>query len=234
MTVISALLEIDHTISRNLIDWTSESRLVRGIMAPGVGNILVKGAVPAAVFWYLWFRDGHQPGKRSQLIATLLTAVLAIIAGRVLANFLPFRPRPLGTEEVMGANARESRFLDTWSSMPSDHAVMFFTLAGCIFLISRREGIVLFLHAAFFVCAARVLFGLHFLSDIVVGAIVGTVIAFALMPPLTRFVQRQCEIRHWGLRREIGYPLLFLVTLQFSTMFDAARDIASRLARFLL
>ncbi|MCZ0962975.1 phosphatase PAP2 family protein [Paracoccus benzoatiresistens] len=202
-------------------------------MAPFVDNALLKGAVPAAVFWYLWFRNDQQPRKHSQLVATLLTVAVAIVAGRTLANFLPFRPRPLATPEVMGANVKTSAFFEDWSSMPSDHAVMFFTLAGCIFLIARREGIALFLHAAFFVCAARVLFGLHFLSDVVVGAVVGTAIAFAVMPVLTQLVQRLRQGIRWTMRPQVEYPLLFLVTFQFATMFDGARDLAIRAARFL-
>lgn len=227
------LAEIDFSISRSAIQWAEQSRLIRGILSPFLGNALVKGAVPAAVFWYLWFRDDRQPAKHAPLVATLLTAVIAIAVGRLLANVMPFRPRPLATPEVMGEGVRASAFLDEWSSMPSDHAVMFFALAGCIFLISRREGIALFLHAALFVCASRVLFGLHFLSDVVAGAILGMVIAFALMPVLARLVQKQGERRDWNIRPQVEYPLLFLVTFQFATMFDGARDLVSRAARFL-
>ncbi len=117
--------------------------------------------------------------------------------------------------------------------MPSDHAVLFFSLAGCVFLISRGWGVMLFLHAALYVCAARVLFGLHFTSDIVVGALVGTAIAFALMPPLTRLVLKWRMDRLAALRPEITYPLLFLATFQFATMFEAVRHIAERLVSFL-
>lgn len=50
----------------------------------------------------------------------------------------------------MGANEQHDRFLDEWSSMPSDHALMFFAMAGCIVMISRPAGIGLFIHAAVF------------------------------------------------------------------------------------
>ena len=234
MSVFSVFAEIDYTISKNLIEWTSETRPIQLIMRAGTQNDLVKGAVPAAIFWYLWFRDGHQSVKRSQLVATLLTSVFAIIVGRGLASILPFRSRPLGTEEVMGADTKQSAFLDNWSSMPSDHAIMFFTLAGCIFLISQREGILLFLHAAFFVCAARVMLGMHYLTDVIVGAIVGLTIALALMPILTRFIQQKCDKPQWSLRPEIGYPLLFLVTFQFATMFNAARGLVGKMLDLLI
>lgn len=234
MSIISTYSEFEYLLSRNLIDWVWGSSFIRSIVEAGAQNATVKGMVPAIIFWYLWFHDSYQPVKRSQLIATLLTSVFAIVAGRVLANILPFRSRPLGTVEVMGENVRRSDFLNNWSSMPSDHAVMFFTLAGCIFLISRREGILSFLHATFVVCAARVLVGAHYLSDIVVGAIVGTAIAVIVMPVLARHIQKQRDKHRWSLRPEIGYPLLFLVTFQFATMFDGARNIVGILVDFLV
>lgn len=231
--MLASLMEIDQSISRHAITWFSEARIPSGILAPFLGNPLVKGAVPAAVFWYLWFRADNLSAKRPQLIATLLVAVAAIILGRILQAFLPFRQRPRGSMEIMGDDAEQTAFLQDWSSMPSDHALMFFALAACIFMISRFFGILLFLHAAFGVCLARVAFGMHYSSDVVVGAVIGTTLAFVLMPGLTRWVQRQYDTGHWTVTPQVGYPLLFLVTFQFATMFDGARDLAGRLARFL-
>lgn len=197
----------------------------------GANNALVKGGVPAALYWYLWFRDADQPVRRSQLIATLLITMVAISVGRALANFLPFRLRPLGSAEIVGESAQQSKFVEAWSAMPSDHAVMFFALAACFFLTSRAAGTFLFLHAALFVCSARIFLGLHFPSDVIVGAVVGVTIAFVLLPSLTRFTERLRRKDFWRLRPEIGYALLFLVTFQFATMFDGARDLAGRLIR---
>lgn len=232
MSVFSTLIGIDHSISRSAIAWTAENQVIRGIMWLGANNLLLKGGVPATVYWYLWFRDADQPIKRSQLIATLPITVIAICIGRALANLLPFRLRPIGSAEIVGENVEQNRFLEAWSAMPSDHAVMFFTLAGCFFLLSHSAGIFLFLHAAFFVCAARVFLGLHFPSDVVVGAVVGITIAFILMSPSTRFVERLRGKTFCDIPPKIGYALLFLATFQFATMFDSARDLANKLSRF--
>lgn len=236
-SMLESLMEIDRAVSRSVIAWVARPDpgpfLLRGILAAGVGNPLVKGAVPAAVFWYLWFRPDHMPLKQARLVATLIVALAALVAGRILQTVLPFRQRPRASGEVMGADAEHSPFFEEWSSLPSDHAVMFFALAGCVFLVSRPEGVALFLHAALLVCAARVAFGLHYLGDVVAGAVIGTAMAFALMPATTRWVRRQRDAGRWRLPPQAGYPLLFLVTFQFATMFDGARDLVERLARFL-
>lgn len=235
--MLNTMMELDQAVSKSVIAWVARPDpgpfLLRGILGAGVENALVKGAVPAAVFWYLWFRPDHLPLKHARLVATLIVALAALVAGRILQTVLPFRQRPRASEEIMGANVEKSSFLEEWSALPSDHAVMFFALAGCIFLVSRLEGVALFLHAALLVCAARVAFGLHFLGDVVAGALIGTAMAFALMPATTRWVQRQRDAGRWRLPPQAGYPLLFLVTFQFATMFDGTRDLAERLARFL-
>lgn len=233
MSLLSILTEIDHSVSRSAIAWTAESRVIRGIAWLGASNTLLKGGVPATLFWYLWVRDAGKLAKRHQLLATLLTTIIAIILGRMLANFLPFRLRPIGSAEIVGENAQQSGFVEAWSAMPSDHAVMFFALANCFFLMSRAAGIFLFLHAAIFVCSARILLGLHFPSDVLVGAVVGVAISLILMPSLTRLTGRLHKKYFWHLRPEIRYAVLFLVTFQFATMFDSARDVATKLVRFI-
>jgi hypothetical protein len=112
-SIVAALSEFDISVSRNAIEWTSQSRPVSGLMAPFLGNILIKGGVPATAFWYLWFRNDGQLGRHAKLVATLLTAMIAILVGRVLANFLPFRPRPLASETVMGPLPRDQLSLTT-------------------------------------------------------------------------------------------------------------------------
>lgn len=234
MSLLGSIVEMDYAISRNALEWIAEGPSVfRGIMAPGVGNSLVKGAVPAAVFWYLWFSEQDQRDRRLRLISTLLTTVIAIAIGRLLANMLPFRTRPLASFDVMGTEVQQSSFLEEWSSMPSDHALMFFAMASCIFMISRMAGIFLFVHAALFVSMPRVLYGFHYLSDIVVGAILGIVISAAVMPLALATLRRHNHDLKWKPPARIGYPLLFLITFQFATMFDASRDLLSRMAKFL-
>ena len=233
MSLLSTLIEIDQSISKTLIPWNANARIIRGIMDLGADNNLFKGVVPASVIWYLWGLPNDRIKRHLQLIATFITAAIAIAVGRILANFMPFRVRPIGIPEIAGPYVKQSDFIEQWSAMPSDHATMFFALASCILLISKSAGVFLLLHAAVIVCASRVLLGLHFFSDVVVGGLIGIAIALALMPNLVRVIMYLRARYDFSLISKFRYPLLFLVTFQFATMFDDVRRFAEKLVHFL-
>ena len=76
-----------------------------------------------------------------------------------------------------------------YDSFPSGHATFFFALATAIYLYDRRAG------AFFFICAilisiARVMAGVHFPLDILVGALIGTVIGCVVHMFLSRDEKR--------------------------------------------
>ena len=64
-------------------------------------------------------------------------------------------------------------FISGWSSFPSDNATLFFGLTACIFLVSRRAGILVFCHTFLVVAFSRVYLGFHYPSDILAGALLG-------------------------------------------------------------
>ena len=106
-------------------------------------NPLLKGGVLATIIWWLWSRGSAQrPFVREHIITTVLLCFPSIVLARGLAAFLPFRLRPmhevgLGFTVPYGVDLE---ILDGWSSFPSDHAVLFFTLATGLFFVSRGIG----------------------------------------------------------------------------------------------
>lgn len=234
----SYLSALDIEISRKAVLFTEENAIVRGIASLVVNTFLLRGVVPMTVLWYVWFQpQPKQRERRQALIATLVTSVLVILVARGLANFLPFRPRPLANPEVMGEASINDAFVSDWSSMPSDHAMLFCAIATGIYMVSRPAGLFLFFYAICVVSLSRILVGYHYLGDIVVGGVIGVVLALLLTKPLTGLVSRgwsalaRRESRI--VRPEIGLALLFWVTFQFATMFDGARKIGGSAASFL-
>jgi len=64
---------------------------------------------------------------------------MAIVAGRGLLYLLPFRAMPiLSSEFNFPFQIDVFSELNTMSSFPSDHAILFFSFATGIFLISKR------------------------------------------------------------------------------------------------
>jgi len=143
------------------------------------GSNLFKGLPIIGMLWYFWFRDADpKSDTRRIIVGTLIGCVIAVLIARIANNIGPYQPRPfanavLAYHEFIGLPVPESQALYIWSSFPSDHATLFFSLATGIFLISRRAGCLLYLYVLVFIALPRVYLGLHYPSDIVAGAILG-------------------------------------------------------------
>jgi hypothetical protein len=79
------------------------------------------------------------PEGRRRLAATIPLALFGIVLARTLAVVLPFRERPLRTAALQFQTPHGLRptVLYGWSSFPSDHAVLFVTLAVGSLMASR-------------------------------------------------------------------------------------------------
>lgn len=188
-----------------------------------------KNLLPIVLFWGLWFSCRNETCRRARerLLGVLLVAVAAMVVARVLANFLPHRPRPVHDPDVqiVVLDWVNTTLLENWSAFPSDHAVLFFALAVGLYQVSRLCGVVALLHASLVVCLTRVATGLHWPSDIGWGAIIGIATALLLLRPMTALVNKSGIVPYFEAREAVGYPLLFLATYEVSRMFHSVRQI---------
>ncbi|MGP3695713.1 phosphatase PAP2 family protein [Rhodobacter sp. NSM] len=231
-TIVSLDLQISLFINSFVGDLPSVDQLLHIIER----NSLFKGVFSMMLFWSLWFAVSKRVEEtRARLLATLAVSVLAVFVGRVLAVMLPYRPRPIHDPELgfvlHGGLTHET--LDGWSSMPSDHAVLYFALATGIFLAHRAAGVVALVHAIFIICLPRVFFGLHYAADIAVGAVIGILIAVALVPWLARQLQRHDIPTYAATHGGLFYPAVFFITWQVASMFGPVRDLLRDLAAML-
>ncbi len=98
-------------------------------------------------------------------------------------------------------------------------------------------GIVALIHAALVISLPRIILGLHYPSDILVGALVGATVALVLMPPLTRIFMQHRVIDRALAYPWLLYPTMFFVTFQSASMFELARrflDAAADAVRLVL
>lgn len=198
------------------------------------GNHLFKGVVVMMAFWGLWFANARVgQNVREKLAAVLVVAIAAIFAGRGLALSLPYRPRPMhsGADDFRLPIGMPPGNLEGWSSMPSDHAVMYFALAAGLGLVSVWVGLLAALHAILVISLPRIYLGFHFPSDILVGALVGTAIGLLLTPPLSRWFVRHGTLGVVQRHPHVFYPIAFFITMMTASMFDMARNAGGEIAR---
>jgi undecaprenyl-diphosphatase len=196
------------------------------------GSHLLKGGLLMMLLWAAWFKD--EPGQalvRRRIVATLTASAVALFLARVLAAALPFRLRPLYHPDVefVRPAGLEAVGLGSWSSFPSDHAVLFATLSIGLLFAWRPAGVFACLYTAVCILTPRVYLGFHYPTDIVVGAAIGAMVAWIFVVRLVdgRFVRRLEAIS--AERPAVFYTALFLATYQIATMFDGTRALAKHL-----
>lgn len=121
---------------------------------------------------------------RRAAVAAVLSAGLGLLAAKVISELVdrarPFVADPHGVHLFSG-HAADPGF-------PSDHATAAFAIAVAILLRKRGWGIAA-LVAATVLAIGRVALGVHYPSDVLAGAALGTAAALALWaPPLRRRV----------------------------------------------
>lgn len=115
--------------------------------------------------------------------SALASAALALLVNQVVSKIWD-RPRPFVDHASLAVFASHS----TDASFPSDHASAAFAIAVAVLLLHRRTGLA-FLGLAAAISVARVFEGVHYPSDILAGAAIGTASAICV----TRFVRPVIE-----------------------------------------
>lgn len=192
-------------------------------------NMLLKGGAIVALFWWGWFeQDSFKNVKRNRehILTTVLVSAVAIVVARLLALLLPFRLRPLHNPEITLQFPLEKEFLEGWSSFPSDHAILFFTLATGLFFVSRILGTIAIAHAILIISLPRIYLGLHYPTDILAGALLG--IGVSLLVNRKQFSRTiaKLPLRLLDKNPSLFYSCFFLVVFEIAEMFNSLRNIA--------
>ena len=198
-----------------------------------VHNDLVKGGVIIAILWYLWFSNKEKTSENHQkVVIALFTSIIAITIGRSLNNFLPYRPRPILNPEFDFTYQIDAfSWLNKLSSFPSDHAILFFSLATGIFLISKKWGVFSYIYVFFIICFPRIYLGFHYFSDILVGALIGIVITLIIS---TLKISKRFSKKIVLFSEKfpgISYALFFILSYQMVTLFLDSRKLISAIFR---
>ena len=228
----------DSSIVHFLNGFSRKSENFDTVVAFIVENDFIKGGILFSVFWFFWFQRGSPDQllqNRRRIIAGLISCIFAVFVGRLLALTLPYRTRPVFNDNLHFERPYDfaSYGLDSWSSFPSDHAVMFFALATAIFLISKKIGIFAYLYVAALVCFPRIYLGFHYPTDILVGAVIGILITLLISLRKISDPVSSKVLQLAGRFPGLFYGFLFLLSFQICTMFYETRIILSVLIKLI-
>ncbi|MEO6704945.1 MAG: phosphatase PAP2 family protein [Ginsengibacter sp.] len=218
----------DNSIMEFVNRFSQDSHLFDYIIAHIIENNFVKGTPFVLALIFFWFQKSPKiTSNRGLIVIGIFSSLVSIVVARSMAILLPYRARPfLNTDlHFVRPFGMTSEGLETWSSFPSDHAVLFFSLATCIFLLSRKAGLIAYLYAFFIICFPRIYFGLHFPTDILVGAAIGIMIPLIFS---TKKISRPIVQKVFNFSSKytgMFYVLFSLLLFQIATIFDKTREI---------
>lgn len=198
-------------------------------------SYLLKGGVLVTIIWWAWFKnDESQSNNREHITSTLLCSFIAMFLARLLSKTLPFRLRPLLEESLffLFPYRIEKTGMGGWSSFPSDHAVLFFTLSTGLLFVSRKAGAFALAYTVLFIALPRIYLGLHYPTDIIAGAVIGMTIALLGNIYLVRSKSIR-SITNWSLSKpDYFYPVFFILTYQIADNFEGVISIISPVTNY--
>ncbi|HXR83641.1 MAG TPA: phosphatase PAP2 family protein [Hanamia sp.] len=217
----------DHFIINVLHQISANCPSLNGFMFFLSNDDFLASGIVVSVFWFYWFQqDKDIIEKRKKIINALISCLIAIAVGRLLTRVLPFTIRPVLNPDLTDLYPFHAVAdnLNSNSSMPSDHAVLYLALVMGIYLISKKAGLLSLIYIFAVGLFPRVYLGLHYPMDIFVGGIVGVLITL-----IYSHLKINNKINQKILNFSTNYPglfyvLFFILSYQIASMFISMRD----------
>jgi len=191
---------------------------------------LLKGGIVVAILWALWFVGDNKEAvaeTRKTVLATIAGSFVALSLTMILAITLPFRFRPI---HQLGITFKlpigiHTRFLQGWSSFPSDHATLFAGLVTGIFLISRPLGFFSIIYVLLVVLIPRIYLGFHYPTDILAGILIGSVCVMLTNGSMIKKTLAD-PLMEWSEKYPcLFYGAFFLIFFETAELFEDLRHI---------
>jgi undecaprenyl-diphosphatase len=159
---------LDYDLFRAINGLAGRNQAVDAIVVACAKFLPVVFALALVGLWLTW-----RPTNQRAAFLAGISALVALGIGQLIGVAFP-RPRPYLAHQV---KLLISPTADT--SFPSDHATLGFAVAVLVWRYNRRAGTVLLL-LALVLAFARIFVGAHYPSDVLGGAVLGTLTSMAI------------------------------------------------------
>ncbi len=226
MSVLQMIQTVD-VVVYYFLNGFAGNRLLDQIASFEQTNLLLRGGLFLAMYWYVWFAAGPDQGRRRKaVIAIVVGTVFAIVTARIIADLAPHRVRPMYDLHLRHHPYALPMSIDlvNWSAFPSDTATYFFALAFGLAHLSRRLAVPAMLYAAGWICLPRLFLGEHYASDVVAGALIGITLVWTSLK--VGWLQSGLAARLLALaeaKPKIFYAAAFLASFEMGVIFEDLR-----------
>jgi membrane-associated phospholipid phosphatase len=201
-----------------------------GTLLELMNNSLLRGfplffSIPA-----LWF-SSDRPERRGRMLAGLLAVCLTTILSLWSQFHIVVHTRPILDLTIPLETLVPRMQWDRMSSFPSDTATLFFGLATVVFLENRLVGLFCFVWVAAIVAIPRVIFGLHYASDIIGSFVLGPGCVFIFAKISYRLFEH--ALMWFEGRMYIVHALLFVFLAEAYELFLSLQALGKMLVRLL-
>lgn len=173
--MLNQIANIDYHLVKVATDLTNQYNWLRFVVYISAQVLIV---IPFLALALLWLRPEVRSkvhGAQKAVILALM-GVVGAIAVKSALSFLWFRERPfVAHPDILAMNFR----LDQ-PSFPSLHALLSFTIATSLWMSGYHKLAGWLYVVAIFIILGRVFSGVHYPSDVLVGALAGWLIAWLL------------------------------------------------------
>lgn len=112
--------------------------------------------------------------RKAKAVYNAIFSSVSVVVLNILISMVYYRPRPFVSHN---AHLIINHVKD--ASFPSDHAAISFAFATALFIYNRKVGVVAY-GIAILISISRVFAGLHYMTDIIAGAILGIAVSLVI------------------------------------------------------
>lgn len=165
------MYEIDKAATLLINGWSGHNRLADTLVVWCANDLIF---IMVALVVLRWWKIGIHPPIRHTALVTGLSFIVALAINMLIGLFIHrIRPNDAGITHALIVISPD------WS-FPSDHSAASMAIASALWFQDRKKMATTLFLAAVAICVARIFVGVHYVSDVIGGAIIGISAAYVV------------------------------------------------------